>query len=175
MRKQREVLGIYLSEHCDFHNTLGEKLRHRLVCGINDEQIQRRLLAESSLDFKKVMKLATLMEIAVKNARDLTPKMASGGDIQHFPALNRIDERQDNQHGPTATDCGRCGSKHDPQQSKFRDAECFLCHKKGHITRKCQSRPKGNLRTQRKVDTLALTDELFKFFGFSLLFKQLYN
>ena len=28
--------------------------------------------------------------------------MASGGDIQHFPALNRIDERQDNRHGTVA-------------------------------------------------------------------------
>ena len=99
--------------------------------------IQRRLLTESSLDFKKVMKLATLMETAVKNARDLTLKMPCGGDIQHFPALNRIDERQDNQHGPRASDCRRCGGKHDPQQCKSRDAECFLCHKKGHISRKC--------------------------------------
>ena len=33
-----------LSEHCDFKSTLEEMLRDRLVCGINDEQIQRRLL-----------------------------------------------------------------------------------------------------------------------------------
>ena len=37
------------------------------------------------------------METALKNARDSTPKTASGGDIQRFPALKRIDERQDNQ------------------------------------------------------------------------------
>ena len=66
------------------------------------------------------------METAAKN---LTPKMASGGDILNFPALNRVDERQDNQHGPRATDCRRCSGKHDPQQCKFRDAKCFLCHK----------------------------------------------
>ena len=53
----REVLGIYLSEHCDFQNTLEEMLRNQLVCGVNNEQIQRMLLAESSLDFKKAMKL----------------------------------------------------------------------------------------------------------------------
>ena len=53
----REVLGIYLSEHFDFQNTLKEMLRNQLVCGVNNEQIQRMLLAESSLDFKKAMKL----------------------------------------------------------------------------------------------------------------------
>ena len=49
-------MGIYLSEHCDFKNTLEEMLRNQLVCGVNNEQIQRMLLAESSLDFKKAMK-----------------------------------------------------------------------------------------------------------------------
>ena len=76
----REVLRIYLSEH-DFQNTLEEMLRNNLVCGINNEQIQRMLLAESSLDFKKSMKLAISMETALKNARDSAPKMASGDDF----------------------------------------------------------------------------------------------
>ena len=54
----REVLGIYLSEHCDFQNTLEEMLRNQLVCGVKfNEQIQRMLLEKSSLDFKKAMKL----------------------------------------------------------------------------------------------------------------------
>ena len=44
----REVWGIYLSEHCDFQNTLEEMLRNQLVCGVNNEQIQRMLLAERS-------------------------------------------------------------------------------------------------------------------------------
>ena len=42
-------------------------LRDRLVCGVNDERIQRRLLAESQLEFKKTMELATAMETADKN------------------------------------------------------------------------------------------------------------
>ena len=39
------------------------------------------LLAESSLDFKKAMKQAISMKTALKNARDLAPKMASGDDF----------------------------------------------------------------------------------------------
>ena len=37
-------------------------LRDPLVCGVNDERIQRRLLAESQLEFKKAMEVATAME-----------------------------------------------------------------------------------------------------------------
>ena len=143
-RKPGESIASYvaelrnISEHCDFQNTLEEMLRDRLVCGINDEQIQRRLLAESTLDFKKAMKIATAMESAVKNAKDLTHQTASGSDT-----INRVDEqRQRDQQATRTVDCGRCGGRHD--QCKFRDVECFVCHKKGHIARKCRSRQKGH-------------------------------
>ena len=74
-RKQGETIQQYvaelrsLSEHCDFRDQLEEMLRDCLVCGVNDERKQRRLLAESRLDFKKALELATAMEIADKNMR----------------------------------------------------------------------------------------------------------
>ena len=38
-----------LSAHCDFESYLEQALRDRLVCGIRNENIQRRLLAEARL------------------------------------------------------------------------------------------------------------------------------
>ena len=76
-RQQGETIQQYvaelrnLSEHCEFGEILEKMLRDRLVCGVNDERIQRRLLAESQLKFKKAMELATAMETADKNTRDL--------------------------------------------------------------------------------------------------------
>ena len=72
-RQQGETIQQYvaelrnLSEHCEFGEILEKMLRDRLVCGVNDERIQRRLLAESQLEFKKTMELATAMETADKN------------------------------------------------------------------------------------------------------------
>ena len=154
-RKTGESIASYMaesrniSEHCDFQNTLEEILRDRLVCGINDEQIQRRLLAESTLDFKKAMKIATSVETAIKNAKDLTNQTARGND-----SLNRVgDEAQRGQQGTQTADCGRCVGRHNPQQCKFKDAECFVCHKKGRIARKCRKRQKGDGQSKRKEQT----------------------
>ncbi|XP_077861637.1 uncharacterized protein LOC144342207 [Saccoglossus kowalevskii] len=61
----------HIAEHCDYGATLQEMLRDRLVCGIQDDRIQRRLLSESALDFKKAMELAQGIEIATKNATDI--------------------------------------------------------------------------------------------------------
>ena len=53
-------------------------LRDRLVCGIKDSRVQRRLLSETDLTFKKAFELAQASEVAEKNARDLhKPSMAT--------------------------------------------------------------------------------------------------
>ena len=77
-RKQGESIQRYvaesrcLSEHCDFKDQLEDMIRDRLVCEVvNDQRIRRRSLAESRLDFKKALELATAMETADKNNRDI--------------------------------------------------------------------------------------------------------
>ena len=46
------------SEFCNFGITLDSMLRDRLVCVIQDDQIQKRLLAEPNLIFPRAMELA---------------------------------------------------------------------------------------------------------------------
>ena len=56
-----------LAEHCEYKDTLEMMLRDRIVCGIRDEKIQRRLLVEKELTFAKAYEIATSMEITSKN------------------------------------------------------------------------------------------------------------
>ena len=63
-RQPGESVGTFvaelrrLSEHCQYGDTLDDMLRDRLVCGIADSRLQRRLLAEPDLTFKKALELA---------------------------------------------------------------------------------------------------------------------
>ena len=76
-RRDGESISAYvaelrkLTEHCAFGDTLNDMLRDRLVCGINDARLQRRMLAETGLTFDKALTLATALEAADKNAKDL--------------------------------------------------------------------------------------------------------
>ena len=56
-------------------------IRDRLVCRINDDAIQKRLLAESKLTYKKAVEVAQSLETADKNIKLLKQprKVASGG------------------------------------------------------------------------------------------------
>ena len=47
-----------LAEFCTFGQTLEAMLCDRIVCGINDDAIQRCLLAKPGLTFKKSLKTA---------------------------------------------------------------------------------------------------------------------
>lgn len=42
-----------------------------MVCGINDDKIQRRLLSETDLTFEGAFKIAVAAEAASKNVQDL--------------------------------------------------------------------------------------------------------
>ena len=47
-----------LLEHCAFQDKLDNMLRDCLVCGIKDSRVQRCLLSETDLTFKKAFELA---------------------------------------------------------------------------------------------------------------------
>ena len=58
-----------LAQWCKFGDTLDDMLRDRLVCGVNEETIQRRLLAEARLTLKKALEIAQGLEAAARNVR----------------------------------------------------------------------------------------------------------
>ena len=55
---------------------LSDMLRDRLVVGIMNDRIQRRLLAEKELTFKRAYKLAIAHKTAEKNTTELKQKEA---------------------------------------------------------------------------------------------------
>ena len=75
-RKSEETVARFVSElrslakFCNFGAMLEDMLRDRLVCGISDVQIQRRLLAERTLTFTKALEIAQGLETAAKNMRE---------------------------------------------------------------------------------------------------------
>ena len=58
-----------LATHCEFEGYLEQALHDRFVCGIRNEAICRRLLAEKELKLSKALEQALSMEAAEKNAR----------------------------------------------------------------------------------------------------------
>ena len=68
-----------LSEHCNFGDTLNDMLHDRLVCGISDQRMKRRLLSEPELTFAKALKLIQAAKAAERQAQELEKATPSAG------------------------------------------------------------------------------------------------
>ena len=162
-RKKEQSIGDFVTElknlarNCDFGQTkagaqltaqliLEENLRDRLVCGVADSAIQRRLLGEADLDFKKALQMALAMESAAVNTAQLN---AAAHDST--PCVNKVTARKYStrkwEKKPPAQNrqkpCFRCGkTSHSADECRYKDAQCRYCHKDGHIMSNCFAKQK---------------------------------
>ena len=154
-RKQGETVAKFiaelkrLTEYCEFGDRLDEMMRDRLVCGINEERWQKRLLAEPNLTYKKAIDIAQALETAEKNVKDI-----SNGKDMPPPRIHHVGykERERSQiHKPgvggkevtsstSSYSCYRCNGSHKATECHFKEATCHYCGKLGHIVRACRSK-----------------------------------
>ena len=133
----------------------------RLVCGIQDPRIQRRLLAESKLEFKQAFELAQAMESADRDAKTLVNNPAA--PVHAIPSQTPRHAPRQQQQGRSLPredqTCYRRKGKHSAKSCRFKDAECRNCKKKGHIARACMSMPRPPHRAQgNRQQTHLLTE-----------------
>ena len=126
-----------LSEHCKFGTTLEDMLRDRLVCGISDDRIQRRLLGERELTFEKAVEIATATKMASRNVMDLGGKMPSSDNN-----VNKVEEEIAPPKFQPKRECYCCGGNHDPSSCKYKNEVCYKCQKKGHMAKVCKGKKK---------------------------------
>jgi len=126
-----------LSEHCEFGSSLDATLRDRLVCGLRNEAIQKRLLTEEDLTFKRAIDLAVAMETAAKDATELQSlRQSTDQEVHKMSAAGKPTYRFQKQSVP----CYRCsGTNHDQSFCRFKNAICHGCSKRGHILIACKS------------------------------------
>ena len=125
-----------LSEHCGYGESLNDMLRDRLVCGTTNSQLQKRLLSEPDLTFKKALELAQALESSEQGSQYLQQQQ------KHTPNVNKLDRRPRPPASAVATPgkpCYRCGGPHSSAKCRFKEASCHLCKKTGHIAKMCRS------------------------------------
>lgn len=124
-----------LAIKCDFGDFLDDALRDRLVCGLWNEPIQKRLLTEKDLTNARAIEIAQGMEAADQRTKEM-----HGAS----PSVLQVREKA----------CYRCGKVHEGK-CRFLTATCHKCGKVGHIASVCRSKkpgskpkPKGKAPTQ---------------------------
>lgn len=159
VQKPNEKIAVFvadlrrLSEHCNFAE-LDKMLRDRIVCGIKDESVQKRMFAESDLTLKKAYDMAIAAEIASNSVHEVRATHGPSNITSHVTASEEVlavshSHRGTNKQGKSTQNlaqncdnqltnpCFRCTQSHDSSQCKFAHAICAYCKKKGHILKAC--------------------------------------
>eukprot|EP00731_Ephydatia_muelleri_P006059 Em0003g307a len=134
-----------LAAHCEFGQFLDEALRDRLVCGLRNDAIQKRLLSEADVTLAKAVQIASSMESAEKKEQSLQLNVTKPGAICQV-----------------RVSCNRCNSTdHSVRECRIKDSVvCFRCKKKGHIVRACREKGPSAMavgRDERKAKTGSLS------------------
>jgi len=107
------------------------------MCGMRNANMQKHLLTEADLTFKRAPELAQGMEAAEKNAKALKGTEVAVKQVS-------IPQRGQESSGTPQTPCYRCGrGKHNPRSCCFAEITCHNCGKKGHIAPVCRSGKKS--------------------------------
>ena len=122
----------------------------RLVCGVNNDSIQKRLLTEGDkLSLTNAISIAQSYETAEKEATQLLPQDANSQPvyrIQPAPAT-----------GAPRKKCYRCAKAgYWPSACRFKKECCHNCNKVGHIKCVCTAPPKST--PVRNVQLLSESD-----------------
>ena len=62
---------------------LNEALRDRLICGMRNQTVQKRLLVKADLDFAKALEIAEMEEMAIKDASELQVQLQAKPEPVH--------------------------------------------------------------------------------------------
>lgn len=131
-QKENESPQEYLAElrklakNCRFNAFLEEALRDMFVIGQFDREIQLRLLS-GDFDLDASFALAKSLYSAASKTKEIRREAPSAMSV-HYSS---------NKSSKQSKSCWRCGNNHSADLCKFKDRECYVCRKMGHIKYKC--------------------------------------
>ena len=148
-----------LAETCDFGALKDNLIRDRIVCGVRDNGVRRKLLQESELTLSKCVDICRANEATTAQLKDMA---ASQTPEQEANAVNRKEgskkPKSPKENGKGSKDqlsaeCKYCGTKHERKRDKCPayGKTCSSCGKPNHFAAKCfkNSRESTKKRSQK--------------------------
>ena len=111
----------HLAENCEFSTSLDDMLRDRLVCGLRDARVQKRLLAEPKITFAKALELAQAAQLAEEGACLMQTQVSPQAQVSSQETLVIVLSKSKPPKPLRSTPCHRCSGQHANATCRSRD------------------------------------------------------
>lgn len=153
-----------MSKNCNFCNCLEESLiRDRIILGITDQHVRKRLLQERKLTLPKCIDLCRSAEVAcaqmrtMGNTDDVNRISYKGGARQKSftPKSKKSNDEHPKQGKPPARECLFCGTVHHLIKRKCPawGKQCDNCGARNHFAIKCKKTSIHGVQEQQESDS----------------------
>ena len=150
-----------LAATCDFDTLTDRMIRDRLVLGIRDNSVRKRLLREKDLTLEKAVEMIR----AAERAAEQTKKIDGEVETVNAVAKSSYHAKSSGARPPKFGTCKFCGDKHEfiKEKCPAYGKRCRKCHGRNHIDKVCKkggARPhKQKKRSKPKVHQLDKDEE----------------
>ena len=161
------VRSLYeLAEYCDFRDHRDENIRDRLVLGIKDRDLTKKLQLETDLTLKKAIDLSRHYEMVTSQVSEQKESIdhmkVDRTERSQLPNIDQLrrgrrginqktQERPDFENNDwydsrprplnsNITSCGNCGYDHVKGRCPAFNKECNYCHSFNHFARVCRKK-----------------------------------
>ena len=135
-----------LSSNCEFGSMKDEMIRDQLVEKVLNPQVREKLLQESGLTLEKAIIIARQMEVAKREAAELSASCSS--DVRAVSKQKPATVFKQKPAPVSKGHCFRCGRKdHNAAAPNCpaRNVKCRACEKTGHFSKVCRSQKTVNV------------------------------
>ena len=154
-----------LAGTCEFNENLEEMLRDRFIQGINNSDTQHLLLTDKTMTFQKAVDLARSRETATKEIAGFSQPLVEVNRIHNSTHKSSVRKTkppmgQSNANIKPSQPCSGCGGMHWKKDCQFKNAECFHCHRKGHLAKCCRvpKNPNKSNNYGKAVNTISVVE-----------------
>ena len=122
-----------LAETCEFGSLMEDLICHRLVCGIRDTSLRKKLLQEPKLNLDKCLDSCRAAEATKLQMQAMTNQ---NNESSHVNTLKSSSEKSNVR---MVNDCKFCGKSHERNGEKCPTygKVCKKCKKENHVASKC--------------------------------------
>ena len=126
-----------LSIKCEFREFLNEALRDKLVCGLRNGKVRKRLLIEKDLTLDKAIEISKSLGGVEIEFREMEKSTAVEVKTETAFQMKRSEVKSKTKK------CYRCDDEsHLANQCRYISTVCSFCKGPGHISRACRKRKK---------------------------------